>query len=998
MARKRVSFFSAIEVLFLKLTRQIKIKSIRLFSILFLTVLFSVLATNVRAHQIFSWEVGKTEITQQNRVGAIAAALQQREGSEWEKLARESYAAGEFEEAAKYWQQAVAAFEVKGDWLNQAIALSNLSLTYQQLGRWQEAETAIEKSLSLLPPESGENSPAELRAIAQTLDIKGNGQWERGQVNFALKTWQQAASIYVQLKDEFGWKRSLISQVKAMQELGLYEQACQTLMPAIEVDNKGKFALPDRTCDLSTNSNSLNELEKLLQTPLNPNLKSIQLTGARLLGDVLRQLGFLDNSQKFLAAVNRAIAQENNPQERALVWLSLGNTYEALGNRNRFLAESGDNNYINNYSTALDYYRRAIEAAETSFIKVQARLNLFSLLVDEKIWTKIDLRETEELRLAILSQLSQLPQSRHKIYAEVSLMKSLANLKNEELKPANNLSNLRAEKTESLSNYCLPDSLTVSESLPQNTQTLSWGEIVNLGAKAVKLGKDLGDLRATAYALGNLGRIYEQKQQWLEAQQCTEQALLLSQNLQLNSPDLTYQWQWQLGRIRRDGKERDIESAIAAYTAAFNTLQSVRNDFVPISRDGQFDFRDRVEPVYRELVDLLLRGSETGEEPSQDNLKQARNVIEALQVAELDNFFRDACVQIKTKQIDGLDRAAAVIYPIILKDRLEIIVSLPDRLLHHRPSDTPRRKVETLLKDLQGELSEADAPAEVTKISKTFYEWLIKPFNKYLEQYPELKTLVFVLDSGFRNIPMSVLYDYDEVTKKGNYLIEKYAIALAPGLQLISPLSWQPERLKVLIAGVSEERIFPGRTPFPALKYVDRELGNIKSVVSSSEKPLINQDFLKNSLREQINSFRSSVIHIATHGEFSSDPEQTFIVAYDDVIQSKELSDILSSRRDRKGNSIELLVLSACKTAKGDPRAALGLAGVAVRSGARSTLATLWYVDDESTAELMVKFYNELKKPNANKAEALRQAQLSLLAKNPDPYYWAPFVMLGNWL
>lgn len=1008
MARKRVTFFSAIEVFFLKLARQITRKNFRLFVLLFLTVLFSFLATNVRANQIFNGEVGKTEITQQDRartiqdrvgmiqvpVGLSATALQQREGSESEKLARERYAAGEFEEAAKYWQQAAAAFEVKGDWLNQAIALSNLSLTYQQFGRWQEAEKAIEKSLSLLPQESRANSPAELRAIAQTLDIKGNGLSARGQVNIALKSWQQTASIYVKLKDEFGWKRSLISQVKAMQELGLYEQACQTLIPAIEVDNKGKFVLPDRTCSQLTDSKSLDRLQGLLQKQLNPNFKSIQLTGSRLLGDVLRQLGFLDNSQKFLAAVDRAITQEKNNQEKALVWLSLGNTYEASGNRNRFLAESGDNTQINYYSTALDYYRRAIEVAGTSFIKIQARLDLFSLLVDPKIGNKINLREAEELRLAILSQLSQLPPSRHKIYGEVSLMNSLANLKNEELKAANNPPNFRAEKSESLSNYCLPDSLTVSESLSQNSQVLSWGEIVNLGAKAVKLGKDLGDLRATAYALGNLGGIYEQKQQWLEAQQCTEQALLLSQNVQLNSPDLAYQWQWQLGRIRRDGKARDVEGAIAAYTAAFNTLQSVRNDLLPIGRDGQFDFRDRVEPVYRELVDLLLRR----EEPSQENLKQARNVIEALQVAELDNFFRDACLQVKTKQIDGLDRTAAVIYPIILEDRLEIIVSLPDRLLHHRPSDTPRRKVETLLKNLQGELSEADAPAEVTKISKIIYGWLIKPFNKYLEQYPELRTLVFVLDSSFRNIPMSVLSHYDEVTKKEIYLIEKYAIALAPGLQLISPHSWQPERLKILIAGLSEERIFPGRKAFPALKYVDRELGNIKQEVSNSEKPLINQDFIKNSLREQINSFPSSVIHIATHGEFSSDPEQTFIVAYDGVIQSKELSDILSSKRDRKDNNIELLVLSACRTAKGDPRASLGLAGVAVRSGARSTLATLWYVDDESTAELMVKFYNELKKPNVNKAEALRQAQLSLLAKKSDPYYWAPFVMIGNWL
>jgi CHAT domain-containing protein len=441
---------------------------------------------------------------------------------------------------------------------------------------------------------------------------------------------------------------------------------------------------------------------------------------------------------------------------------------------------------------------------------------------------------------------------------------------------------------------------------------------------------------------------------------------------------------------RREGHSR----CDRAYTAAFNTLQSVRNDLVPISRDGQFDFRDRIEPVYRELVDLLLQG----EEPSPDNLKQARNVIEALQVAELDNFFRDACVPIKTKQIDGIDRTAAVIYPIILEDRLEVIVSLPNQLLHHRSSDAPRKKVEDFVKKLQDELSEAGERAEVPKLSKNFYEWLIEPFNKSLKQYPDLKTLVFVLDGSLRNIPMGVLYDYDEVTQKGNYLIENYAIAVAPGLQLISPNFWQAERLKVLIAGLSEERQFPGRTPFPALKYVEQELGNIQKEVPSSEKPLINQDFLKTSLKNQINSLRSSVVHIATHGEFSSDPEQTFIVAYDDVIQSKELSDILSGRRASEGNSIELLVLSGCKTAKGDPRAALGLAGVAVRSGARSTLATLWYVDDESTAELMVQFYNELKKPNVSKAEALRQAQLSLLAKQPDSYYWAPFVMLGNWL
>lgn len=990
MARKRVTFFSAIQIFFLKSVGKIKKQSTQLFMILFVTVWVSLVAINVQAQSSSSLANRQLGITQNSNVDVNEINLQQRDAKVWEKLARESYAAGEFEEAAKYWQQVVAAYEIKGDWLNQAIALSNLSLTYQHLGRWQEAEEAINKSIILLPKELNANSPAELKAIAQILDIQYNGQWEQGEINLALETGQKATNFYVKLKDELGWKRSLIAQVKTMQELGFYDRACQVLMPVIISDNQGNFVIPKQSCEQLTKSDNFKTLQARLNQ-VNFNLNNIQLTAVRLLGDVLRKLGYLENSLNLLQKVQPVISQQNLTEEKALIWLSLGNTYEALGNRSGFLSDSEKPKVKKYYDFALENYRKAVNIAENPQIKIQAQLNLLSLLSDKKTGIKVNFKEAEDLHSAILSQLSKLPASRQKVYAEVKLINSLANL--EELKTTNNLTNLTDDNTEKLPNYCLPDSL-ISENFSQNTQPVPWREIVDLGGEAVKLANDLGDFRAISSALGNLGKVYEKKNQWLEAQQCTEKALLLSQNVKLNSADLAYQWQWQLGRILRDRKETDIQGAIAAFTASFNTLQSVRNDLVPISRDGQFDFRDQIEPVYRDLVNLLLRD----ENPIPKNLDRARKVIEALQVAELDNFFREACIEIKTKQIDSIDRTAAVIYPIILEDRLEIIVSLPDKLLHYRRSDTPRKKVEDTVKELQEELRVVGDRAEVPKISKIFYRWLIKPFEKDLREYSDIKTLVFVLDGSLRNIPMGVLSDYDELTKKGTYLIEKYAIALAPGLQLISPKSWQPEKLKVLMAGVSEQRNFPGRTIFAPLQYVEQELGSIKKEFPNSEKPLINQDFLKNTLRDKINSFSSSVVHIATHGEFSSDPEQTFIVAYDDVIQSKELSDILSIRPENKGNSIELLVLSACKTAKGDPRAALGLAGVAVRSGARSTLATLWYVDDKSTTELMIQFYNEIKKPNVNKAEALRQAQLSLIAKQPDPYYWAPFVLIGNWL
>ena len=139
-------------------------------------------------------------------------------------------------------------------------------------------------------------------------------------------------------------------------------------------------------------------------------------------------------------------------------------------------------------------------------------------------------------------------------------------------------------------------------------------------------------------------------------------------------------------------------------------------------------------------------------------------------------------------------------------------------------------------------------------------------------------------------------------------------------------------------------------------------------------------------------------MHIATHGQFSSQADRTFIVAWNSQINVKELDNLLRRREQEKPRPIELLVLSACETADGDNRAALGLAGVAVRAGARSTLATLWRVNDKSTATLMVKFYQELAKEGVTKAQALRRAQLSLLENEyKSPYYWAPFVLVGNW-
>ena len=144
------------------------------------------------------------------------------------------------------------------------------------------------------------------------------------------------------------------------------------------------------------------------------------------------------------------------------------------------------------------------------------------------------------------------------------------------------------------------------------------------------------------------------------------------------------------------------------------------------------------------------------------------------------------------------------------------------------------------------------------------------------------------------------------------------------------------------------------------------------------------------------------MVHLATHGQFSSQADNTFILTWSDRLNINQLNNLLRGRNPRNQEPLELLVLSACETLIGDKRATLGLAGIAVRAGARSTVATLWRVNDEATASLMGNFYGELSKQSSNvtKAEALRQAQLTLLndSRFNRPYFWASYVLVGNWL
>jgi CHAT domain-containing protein len=184
---------------------------------------------------------------------------------------------------------------------------------------------------------------------------------------------------------------------------------------------------------------------------------------------------------------------------------------------------------------------------------------------------------------------------------------------------------------------------------------------------------------------------------------------------------------------------------------------------------------------------------------------------------------------------------------------------------------------------------------------------------------------------------------------------------------------------------------------FSALPYVASEMETLQRLYSA--EVLLNQRFLLPSVDKELQEKPFNIVHIASHGQFDSDVAKTFVLTFDGKLTMDHLERAVGQLRFRE-DALELLTLSACQTAAGDDRAALGLAGVAIKAGARSALATLWSINDEASAELVTEFYRQFQDPAVSRAKALQQAQLKLLSnlRFEHPGYWAPFLLLNNWL
>ncbi|MBN4004059.1 CHAT domain-containing protein [Nostoc sp. LPT] len=877
--------------------------------------------------------------------------------------------------------------------------LNHVPFTASLQTRWGELATAQ-------PP-----NPSQL--VQQGIE-----QYRAGDVQEAIASWQTALSVYQNTSkhDEAAIVREKLAI--AYQQLGQFGEAINYWKEAIaNYRSSREFVKVGRLltelaqtysrlgqnreaiallCGASeTDENCLESEGSALQIARKFSDRQGEVAALGSLGEVYRLWGKYEQAIQTLETSLKIVQENNLSVYRASVLNSLGNAYFSKAQLNEQRADSAKlrsaenkaNEFITkatlDYNKALGYFNNSLELTRTQNDlsgQMQGLLNLIQLYYRPKISKLPDnTNQAEQALQSALTLLEKLPNSVNKVYAAIDLAE-------EQLVFVSNSTSFQAQ------------------SLPRK---LNDSQAEKLLQKAVYIAQSIKDSRSESFALGKLGHLYECRKDYNKALDFTKQARLAADQ-KLRAKDSLYLWEWQAGRIfKAQGKESE---AIAAYERAIATLEGeggIRDNLLIAERDLQYRFRDTVSPLYREFATLKLERAESlpiASQEYQKELDSALDTIDSLKLAELQNYFGNDCVftVFDKERVDDLEREDTAIFSsIILEDRTAIVVSLPN--LENKIKPNVERRLKNLawidnsqkfreeIKNFRLEIQEFyDHTDAFLTPAQNLYNRIIRPFADDLDR-AKIKTLVFIQDGLLRSIPMAALHDGHK------FLIEKYAIATTPGLHLTFPKPQNFQGLWMLALGLTQAATVDGEK-FKPLENVADEVNQVTKLFPGSKK-LFNKQFTDEGLNQELKQANYPIIHIATHGQFGTIPEDSFLVTGNN--KKITITQLESDIRRFSGGSepMELLVLTACQTGVGDDRATLGMAGITVQAGVRSALASLWYVDDVFTKELVVKFYENLRS-QMSKAEALKEAQKALINQNKKihPAQWAPFILIGNWL
>jgi len=933
-----------------------------------------------------------------------------------------------YEKALDYYQQALVIVQEVGDQKGEAVALNNIGAVYDKLGKYQQALDSYQQALAILQ-EIGKRS---LKAV--TLNNIGVTYEHLGESEQAADYYEQAVAISSELGEKPGVKPPRLAITLNLEPLILpkspnaekREQVVQLYQEGILLSKRGQ---------------AQKALEKFQQA----------LGIARELGDQhqewksLNQIGLVYNSlgeyKLALDFLEQALEiRQQVSQHTGAIHFNIGRVYSSLGD----------------YSKALAFYQQASALSRGNklgqvriFIatgSVHAHLEEYELALDSyqqalALLKTVDV-EKKLLEGVTLNNIAQVYRNQGKYELALEFYQQALTIQKL-------LGSKQGEGT------ILDNIGEAYYNLAQYDTALEYYQ------QALVISQEVGDRATEGENLSNIGYLLEKQSQPELAIVFFKRSVNVREGIRENIKELPPEQQQsytetiaedyryladlllQQNRILEAQqvldllKVQELEDYLRNVRGNETTAQGVPN--LPPEQqieDGLQEILGQAIAIGKELKQLREKSNRTPKE--EERLTQLVHAQEKI-IADFNNFIDSEEVEAlitkltpKTRKADlvddledllsiqdnlrNLQQNAVLLYPLILEDRLELVLTTPDSPPIRRTVPVTKKQLNRAIISFRQALS--NPRADATKPAQQLYNWLIKPLENDLAT-AQAETLIYAPDGQLRYIPLAALYDGKQ------WLVQRYRINNITAASLTDLDSQPPSQLKVLAgaftSGNHSVKVSQERFNFGGLPYAGVEVETLAETVPDTTQ-LFNNAFNPQDTKPKMGDH--TILHFATHGAIVvGTPEESFILFGDGTPVT--IADV----RNWNLNNVDLVVLSACQTGLGGNLGTgaeiLGLGYQMQRAGARAAIASLWTVDDGGTQALMNAFYGALQ-GKMSKAEALRQAQIALITGDytavgeqrgslvavqirdelkPEvvnrlnhPYYWAPFILIGNGL
>ena len=952
---------------------------------------------------------------------------------------------GRYQEAITSYEQSL---KIARDWSEpsaESNVLSNIAVVYYSKGDYNKALELTQESISI-----GKKID-DLSGLGYALSTLGTINYSRGRYLNALAAHQEALNISRDIDTKPLEAVVLREMALVYREQGRYSQAENALQKALAINEdirllSGKglnlFDLSSIASNRGDYPLAISLLEESLKIYQDIEARPPQSMVLTETGSVYQAQGrFAEAFETHQAAI--AIAQElEDKDDEAIALLALGSTYDQLGQYGQaessyvqalaVLQEIGSAKYeastlnrlgVNaeeqlRYDEALDFYEQSLAINQNSGNTVrestvlmnigllQAKQNQLAeakknLEKSLKIQREIGIRANEGKTLAGLALVAQKNEDSEASMALLQealvLHRALGDAGGEAAVLAQ-LGNLLAQSDQlEVGIIFYKQSVNVVEDIRGSLRGLPSDLQESFTGKVSTIYRELADLLLQsdrileAQAVLDLLRVQELEEYLKDMRSATG-----------DSNNVEY---WQV-------EERILE--------LYSTVVSDREKLLRLQEKAR---SEGLSPSEEEQLELLKHAQQA---LASSFFEFSRNPEVASLISQLQSETNGETIGLqglaaRSSQLEALPNAV-MIYPLIFEDRLEIVLAAPNVPPIRRPVDI---KPAELNKDILEYRQVLSQPSKAAKpIAKKLYDNLVLPIEADLERLGA-ETILYSPDGALRYIPLSALYDGDQ------WLAERFSVTYVTDTAL-NNFNIVPEPNPSILAAACAQCSFADELnsrsyEFSDLPFTYTEVNNIAKQTSNA-KVLIDGEFTKQNLSSSIGSY--DIVHLATHGAFvSSSPYDSFLVfsgeGEEKIATLPEVSSWIS-------NNTNLVVLSACETALGSETLGsgievLGLGYQIQNAGAHAAIASLWKVNDGGTQVLMNAFYQAMGE-GYSKIEALRRAQVALIKNDlsiaaggnargswdlvddntgepfalvgePDhPFYWAPFILIGNGL